>query len=112
MNFEKYKNKNPSPIPPQKPRLKDDPTSDEVEVFLELIRRYEKDHTIYIERLQEYKRERFALKEQFKKDLFDELNISENPKREILFEKAWDLGHDLGYSEVYSYAMDLIELII
>ena len=51
------------------------------------------------------------LHEQFKKELFDELGISDNPKREMLFSKAWEQGHGCGYAEVYNYARDLVDLI-
>lgn len=49
--------------------------------------------------------------DQFKNDLFEELSITDNPKRELLFQKAWELGHSSGYSEVYLYACDLVDLI-
>jgi hypothetical protein len=48
---------------------------------------------------------------EFKKDLFEELGITNNPKAEKLYNYAWDLGHSAGYHEVYSYAQDLLELI-
>ena len=52
------------------------------------------------------------LHEQFKRELFEELGILDNPKREELFSKAWELGHSAGYSEVYNYARDLVDLIV
>jgi hypothetical protein len=51
------------------------------------------------------------LAECFKRDLFEELGITNNPKAEILYRIAYDLGHSGGYSEVYGYAQDLVELI-
>lgn len=48
---------------------------------------------------------------QFKLDLFDEHEVSENPKREKAFEIAWDQGHSAGLSEVASYFSDIVELI-
>lgn len=49
--------------------------------------------------------------EEFKQDLFEDLGIQDNPKKEKLFDKAWDRGHSHGYSEVYGVASDLVELI-
>ena len=49
--------------------------------------------------------------DKFKKDLFDELGIANNPKREKLYAKAYQMGHAYGYSEIYGYASDLVELI-
>jgi hypothetical protein len=45
----------------------------------------------------------------FKQDLFEELEIVDNPKREKLYRLAWDKGH--WYSEIYNEACNLVELI-
>jgi len=50
--------------------------------------------------------------EEFKRDLFYDLGISENPKREMLYAKAYEMGHSSGYSEIYSVACDLVDLIL
>lgn len=47
----------------------------------------------------------------FKKDLFEEFEIVEHPKRELLFSKSWELSHDSGLEEVYYTFSDLFELI-
>lgn len=47
----------------------------------------------------------------FKKDLFEELGISKNPKREALFGKAWENCHHAGLPEVASCASDLVDLV-
>lgn len=70
--------------------------------------KYEKELMEYKERLSKHQTE---LHEQFKKELFDELGIADNPKREKLFSKAWEQGHGCGYAEVYNYACDLVDLI-
>lgn len=51
------------------------------------------------------------LQEEFKADAFEELGITNNPKAELLFSKAWELGHSYGLSEVWIYLQDLVELI-
>ena len=43
--------------------------------------------------------------------MFEELDIADNPKRDLLFNKAWELGHSYGLSEVYHYADELVCLI-
>lgn len=70
--------------------------------------KYERELNEYKERLSKHQAE---LHRQFKKELFDELGISDNPKREMLFSKAWEQGHGCGYAEVYNYACDLVDLI-
>jgi len=47
----------------------------------------------------------------FKHDLFEELNISNNPKRELFFEKVWELGSGEGLSRVLEIAENLVALI-
>lgn len=53
----------------------------------------------------------FDKQNKFKEDLFDELSITNNPKKDKLYAKAYQMGHAYGYSEVYNYACDLVELI-
>lgn len=60
----------------------------------------------------EYAKRSRELHEMFKQHLFDELGISDNPKREKLFSKAWEMGHSSGLSEVYSVAEEIVELIL
>lgn len=61
--------------------------------------------------LEEYQTEYQSNIQRFKQDLFDELSISDNPKRELLYAKAWDHGHSAGLYDVYNVAQDLVELI-
>ena len=49
--------------------------------------------------------------EEFKKDLFEDLGIEFNPKRDKLYSLAWEKGHSSGFSEVYNYACELVDLI-
>lgn len=49
--------------------------------------------------------------QKFKEDLFEELDIQNNPKRELLYKKEYEMGHSYGFSEIYAYAVDLVELI-
>lgn len=60
---------------------------------------------------QAYQNETARLLNEFESDLFEYLGIRDNPKRDLLFSKAWDIGHAHGYGEVLSYAEDLVELI-
>lgn len=52
-----------------------------------------------------------AAYESFKKDTFEELGITDNPKADILFSKAWDLGRSQSLECVWNWAVDLVELI-
>jgi hypothetical protein len=50
-------------------------------------------------------------REAFKRDLLADLGIADHPKADRLFELAWDYGHASGYSEVYNYALELVDLL-
>jgi hypothetical protein len=47
----------------------------------------------------------------FKKDIEEEFNTTSNPKKDLLFSKAWSMGHASGYNSVYGYYEDLVDLI-
>jgi hypothetical protein len=49
--------------------------------------------------------------EEFKNDLFVEFGVEDNPKREQCYGIAYDMGHSNGFSEVYNYFDQLVELI-
>ena len=48
---------------------------------------------------------------QFYKDVKADLDITDNPKANMLMVKAWTSGHSSGYEEVYNHAVDLVDLI-
>jgi hypothetical protein len=49
---------------------------------------------------------------EFKKLLEARYNLENNSKFEVLFARAWELGHSCGYSEVEHYFEELVELIL
>ena len=53
----------------------------------------------------------FSLIEEFKTDLFNELNINDNPKKELLFEKSRKLSHNDSLEEIYIWVHELVDLI-
>lgn len=65
----------------------------------------------YKEQHTKYRAEERRLYEEFKQDLFEEYRVQEHPKRENVFNLAWEHGHASGYSEVYNYFGDFVELI-
>jgi formylmethanofuran dehydrogenase subunit E len=46
----------------------------------------------------------------FKKDLFEYYSVEDNPKRELLYDKAKEMG-SVSFYETNSYFSDLVELI-
>jgi hypothetical protein len=49
--------------------------------------------------------------EEFIKDLFEEFGVTNNPKKELCYSIAYDIGHAYGFSEIYNKFYDLVELI-
>lgn len=52
-----------------------------------------------------------ALEAQFKRDLFEDLGITGNPRADKLYDVAWKLGHGVDLDKIYSIASDLVKLI-
>lgn len=48
---------------------------------------------------------------EFKADLFKEFDVESNPKKDLCFSKAYEMGHAHGYSEVLNYFSDFVDLI-
>ena len=59
----------------------------------------------------DYYEELAALSDEFTRDLFEEFDVTNNPKAPLCYSKAYELGHAYGFSEVYSVFEDLVELI-
>lgn len=52
-----------------------------------------------------------TIKDKFRDDLFIDLGIESNPKRELFFSIVWEHSHSGGYSEVSAFAEDMVVLI-
>ena len=59
----------------------------------------------------QYGEEKHKLHEEFINDLFENFNVTDNPKRHRAFELAWEKGHSNGLEEVYNEFYDLVDLI-
>lgn len=51
-------------------------------------------------------------REMFKKDVFENFGVTDNPKAERCFEIAWEDCHSYGFNEVFNKFGELIDLII
>lgn len=59
-----------------------------------------------------YRDEDKRLYEQFKKDLFEEYGVTNNPKVEQAYSLAYAYGHSCGLNEIQNYFSELVDLII
>jgi hypothetical protein len=68
------------------------------------------DEVSYGAHMKHYQEENLRLQEEFRKDLIAEYKMSQHPKADKLFNKAWDMGCAGGPEEVEYYFRDLVEL--
>jgi len=61
--------------------------------------------------LRAYKNESADLEALFKADLEEEYGTKDNPRKDVLYRKAYDLGHSYGYQSVEAHYSELVELI-
>jgi phosphomannomutase len=59
----------------------------------------------------QYTDEKHKLHKEFVNDLFENFNVTDNPKRQRAFDLAWERGQSNGLEEVYNEFYDLVELI-
>lgn len=56
-------------------------------------------------------RQQAALDAEFKRDVCEDLDIANHPKRDMLWDMAWQRGHSDGQQAVYDEASELVELL-
>lgn len=110
MEFEKYINKDPYPKRPKQPLLTDRTAKGHRE-YADALEIYEKEVAEYNASVEKWQEKTNALTQEFKVDLFEELNITNNPKAELLYSIVWDKGHACGFSDIYNEACDIVDLI-
>lgn len=65
----------------------------------------------YAAACRDFEKETNRLLKKFKDDALYDLGLTDNPKADLLFSKAWEHGHSSGLYEVFSWMEDLAELI-
>ncbi len=68
------------------------------------------DEISYNAHMKHYREEVIRLQEEFRQDILLKYNMSEHPKANKVFNKAWEIAGSLGYSAVEDHFHDLIEL--
>ena len=69
------------------------------------------DEEAYRAHLKEYNDESAKLHREFRDDLFEDYGVSDNPKRFLCYQLAWEHGHSSGLADIYGYFGDLVVLI-
>lgn len=68
------------------------------------------DEASYNAHLDLYQEENVRLQNEFRKDLIEKYNMTDHPKADAIFNKAWDIGSSSGLGAIDYYFADLIEL--
>ena len=69
------------------------------------------DEKSYNAHLKLYNEERLRLQNEFRKDLIAKYNMTNHPKSNQLFDKAWNIAGSLEHEAVEEYFQDLLDLI-
>jgi hypothetical protein len=102
---------NEYPSKPNKPRLQDTHTVEEVLAYVDNLRLYEQAMEVWTVARDAYYARSHEIAEQFRKDLEEEHSMTGHPKADKLYAKAWEDGHSAGFAEVENVYSDLIELV-
>jgi hypothetical protein len=70
------------------------------------------DEDAYKKHRSSYNVESGRLHDLFKADLEKEYGVTDNPKKDLLYSKAYDAGHSGGFSEIENSYSDLVDLIL
>ena len=117
MDFKKYENNVSYPQQPKKPTapvltLDTSKNMEQFAAYQVLVERYTKGHEAYVKARNEYHVNENALQEMFWDDAFENLGIDrKHSKSTLLRQMAWKHGHASGYSEVWYWLTELVELI-
>ncbi len=61
--------------------------------------------------MKHYQEETKRLHDEFRRDLIEQYDMSDHPKANLLFDKAWDFGNSYELSDVEDYFANLIDLV-
>lgn len=111
MEIEQYRNKLKHPSLPTKPMLSNKATAEDYRKHADKLEQYDRDLTKYKAEKDAYGDEEAKQLALFKQDLFEELEIADNPLRNKLYSLAWERGHSGGLNEIYYEASVLAQLI-
>ena len=113
-----YTSKLPYPERLREPVLRDlkgKPPEEQIRLMDEhkkALEEYPRRRDAYQTAIKAHNEDEARLREEFKRDLFEELEISNNPRREKFWDKVWSQGHSSGLNEVLSIAEELVDLIL
>lgn len=107
-----YRNPGEFPQAPSKPKLNPKATPAEVRDFADKLEAYDHAMTLHRELQAAYHARSAALEAEFRHDLEVYYLMVGHPKADLLYGKAYQMGHYAGMQEVAHYYSDLVELVL
>lgn len=107
-----YDNQSECPQKPLRPVLTKDATPAQIRAYADQIEMYDAHLKEYREQLNHYNARTRQLEDVFKADLEAEFGMVGHVKADLLYSKAWQMGHAHGLREVANYYSDLVELVL
>lgn len=107
-----YRNPEALPQAPRKPLLSRMATPAEVRGFADRLEAYDQAKKQHREMQAAYYSRSVALESEFRIDLEAHFLMTGHPKADLLYGKAWQMGHAGGLHEVAACYADLVELVV
>ena len=107
-----YRNPEALPSTPRKPLLSTKATPAEIRDFADKLEAYDEAMKVHREMRAAYYARSVALESEFQHDLEVYFDMVGHPKADLLYGKAWHMGHAGGLHEVANYYADLVELVV
>lgn len=107
-----YRNPAAFPKAPARPVLNALATPSQVRDFALKLEAYDEEMKLYREQQAVYHARSAALEAEFRHDLEVEYHMVGHAKADLLYGKAWQMGHSGGLHEVAVYYADLVELVL
>jgi flagellar biosynthesis/type III secretory pathway protein FliH len=110
-----YKGSLPYPGDVKKPailsRRVDELTDEEIAELPTIRAEYQKAQAEARKGLDAYHEEQNRLYTQFREDIAEFYKMTDHPKKDKVFAKAWEDGHSSGFEEVHNHYAELVQLV-
>lgn len=107
-----YGNPEAYPQSPRKPRLNPKANPAEIRDFADKLEAYDAEMKLHRDLVASYHARSAALEAEFRHDLEVAFGMMGHAKADLLYSKAWQMGHSAGLNEVASYYSDLVDLVL
>jgi hypothetical protein len=107
-----YRNRQPYPERPRKPSFSHMSNAGEMRAYADSLEQYDGQLKLWRADVAAWNARSAALEAEFQHDLEVEYHMVGHHKAELLYGKAWQMGHSSGLHEVANCYANLVELVI